>query len=122
LFLRLIVSGNDGFALHAGQAAQLARQSIDFVHRPLDDERDDGNGTVVEWQTLPAENNTGMFGQQFVDRKRHFAVAQEYGYCSYSLLHQVLGFWIRQLVYTTKIQNKSDMAKYFFTMIPPGPL
>ena len=49
-----------------------------------------------------------------VDGLRRLAVAQEYCYCSYSLLHQVLGFWIRQLVYAAKIQLFSIMQKYFF--------
>ncbi len=77
------------------QAPEVAGEGVDAVHLAFHNERDDGHRTVVEGESLPTEYDIGISGQQFVDRGRHFAVANEYGYRSYLLLHQVLGFWIR---------------------------
>jgi hypothetical protein len=65
--LGLIILGHYSLAFHPRQAADLASEGVDAVHRALDDERDDGHGAVMKRQPLPTEYNIGMFGQQLVD-------------------------------------------------------
>ena len=64
----------------------------------LNDERDDGDVPVVERKPLPTKNNVGKSRNYGVDLSGLSAVGNEYCNCSYSLLHQVLGFWVRRII------------------------
>jgi len=80
------------------QTAQAAGEGVDAVGQAFDDEGDDGHGTLVEGQPLPTEDNVGKFRNDLIDFCGPGAVEYEYGDCSYSLLHQVLGFWVRRIL------------------------
>ena len=67
----------------------------------------------MKGKPLPTENDVGMVRKNLVDKWRRFAVANEYGDCSYSLLHQVLGFWIRHGFNGAKILIFTDVANFF---------
>ena len=104
---------DDGLGTDALQAPQQAGQGVDLGHRPLDDERDDGHVAVVEGQPLPTQHYRRVPGNEFVDCRHVLPVVYEYRDRSYSLLHQVLGFWIRLMVNGAKIQNKNDCTNFF---------
>ena len=70
----------------------------------------------MERKSLPTQYDVGMLRKNLVDGRRRFAVANEYGYRSYSLLHQVLGFWIRHGVNDAKIHNVFKLQKIFLSV------
>ena len=116
--MTIFLDGQGGFAGDTWQAAEGAGEGVDLVHAALDDERHHSHRSVVEGETLSTQYNIGMLRKNLVDGWRRFAVAYEYGDSSFSILHQVLGFWIRHWVNAAKIQNKIDMQTFFMFFLP----
>ena len=113
----LTVLRHHSLAFHAFHPAQLACQRVDTVHTALHNQRDDSYRTVMQRQTLTTQYNIRMFRQQPIDSRSRFSVAYQYRYRPYSLLHQVLGFWIRLSV-TLQIYKKNITWQNFSAPIP----
>ena len=87
--------GHDCLAFDAGDAAQSTRQGVDAVDAAFDNKRNHRHSALLERQPLPTENDVGKVRNDWINKRRLTAVGNENCYCSYSLFHQSIRFWIR---------------------------
>lgn len=107
---RLRGAGEHGFGLDTAQTAQTAGEGIDAVGVAFDDEGNDRHIAVAKRKSLPTQHYVGEFRDYRIDFRGSFTIQYEQCYCSYSLLHQVLGFWVRRMFY---YQMSMQMYNYF---------
>lgn len=102
---------HDGFAFDAGDAAKTARQGVDAVDAAFDNKRNHRHSALLERQPLPTEDDVGKVRNDWIDKRRLASVGHENCYCSYSLFHQSIRFWIRFTISCIVSHFRNDATK-----------